>query len=97
MGRGGAIDVIPIFFQTVPDNDSAYDNLLDMRNRLGWDTNIPRHGPACKKEMYKLSDFSKDEKVRTIKDDKCASKIGTIIGGEGVFYSFKILNLLHMT
>ncbi|KAK7488391.1 hypothetical protein BaRGS_00020365, partial [Batillaria attramentaria] len=46
----------------VPENDSVYDNLMEMRERLGWVTKIPRHGPDCKKDMHKLSDIPLDEK-----------------------------------
>ena len=48
---------------TVPANDSVFDNLLEMRQRLGWVTKIPRHGPDCKKDMAKLSDKPLTEKV----------------------------------
>ena len=48
---------------TVPANDSVFDNLLEMRQRLGWVTDIPRHGPDCKKDMLKLSDKPLTEKV----------------------------------
>ena len=48
----------------VPANDSVYDNLMEMRQKLGWVTEIPRHGPDCKKDMEKLRDKPVSEKVR---------------------------------
>ena len=51
------------FVLAVPANDSVFDNLIEMRQRLGWVTDIPRHGPDCKKDMGKLSDKPLTEKV----------------------------------
>ncbi|XP_070181014.1 dynein axonemal heavy chain 6-like [Littorina saxatilis] len=54
----------------VPDNDSVFDNMVEMRQRLGWVTDIPRHGPDCKKDMFKLGDKPLNEKeALKAKDD----------------------------
>ncbi|KAL8598272.1 hypothetical protein ACOMHN_035222 [Nucella lapillus] len=56
---------------SVPANDNVYDNLLEMREKLGWVTDIPRHGPDCKKDMGKLSDkpLTEKEALKAKEDD----------------------------
>jgi hypothetical protein len=40
------------------------DNLLEMRQNLNWVTEIPRHGPDCRKDMEILRDKPLTEKVQ---------------------------------
>jgi hypothetical protein len=47
----------------VPENDKVVDNLLEMRQNLNWVTEIPRHGPDCRKDMEILKDQPLTEKV----------------------------------
>ncbi|RUS88167.1 hypothetical protein EGW08_004064, partial [Elysia chlorotica] len=46
----------------VPENTSAYDQVIAMREALGWVTEIPRHGPDTREKMEKLKDIPENEK-----------------------------------
>jgi hypothetical protein len=39
------------------------ENLIRLRERLGWKTEIPRHAMGCKAAMEKLKDIPDNEKV----------------------------------
>lgn len=41
---------------SVPETIDAYEKLIDMRKKLGWVVEIPRHGPDTRKMMDKLKD-----------------------------------------
>ncbi|XP_033736416.1 uncharacterized protein LOC117324605 [Pecten maximus] len=46
---------------TVPDNDNMVYNLLRLRERLGWESEIPRHAPGCKASMMILRNIPEEE------------------------------------
>ncbi|GFS25387.1 dynein heavy chain 1, axonemal [Elysia marginata] len=46
----------------VPENTCAFDQLVAMRQALGWVSEIPRHGPDTREKMEKLKDIPEDEK-----------------------------------
>ncbi|OWF46435.1 Dynein heavy chain 6, axonemal [Mizuhopecten yessoensis] len=46
---------------TVPDNDDILYNLIRLRERLGWDSEIPRHAPGCKASMMSLQNIPEEE------------------------------------
>ena len=46
-----------------PENDDAIYNLIKLRERLGWHTEIPDHAPGCKVAMENLKNIPDDEKV----------------------------------
>ena len=43
----------------VPENDDVLYNIEKLRSRLGWHTDLPRHGPDCRKAMENISDIPK--------------------------------------
>eukprot|EP00105_Crassostrea_gigas_P038198 XP_019922346.1 PREDICTED: dynein heavy chain 6, axonemal [Crassostrea gigas] len=55
---------------TVPENDNIMDNIIKLRERLGWKTEIPRHAMGCKDAMEKLKNLPDNEKERAkMKED----------------------------
>lgn len=56
---------------SVPENDKGVDNIVKMRDCLGWLTQLPRHGPGCKKVMETLKDkpLSEKEALKAKDDD----------------------------
>lgn len=55
---------------TVPENDNIMDNVIKLRERLGWKTEIPRHAMGCKDAMEKLKNLPDNEKERAkMKED----------------------------
>ena len=55
-----------IFLYIAPENDNFDEVLKQMRRRLGWVTELPRHGAGCKVEIEKLlesPDIEEDEEV----------------------------------
>ncbi|XP_074663059.1 dynein axonemal heavy chain 6-like [Tubulanus polymorphus] len=58
-----------IYDDTVPENDDPIWHLHEMRSRLGWKTELPRHGPNSRKLLDKLlkSIPSSEVKVEQIK------------------------------
>lgn len=51
----------------VPENDNIMDNIIKLRERLGWKTEIPRHAMGCKDAMEKLKDLPDNDKVGLVK------------------------------
>lgn len=51
------------FWFLVPENDNIMDNIIKLRERLGWKTEIPRHAMGCKDAMEKLKNLPDNEKV----------------------------------
>jgi len=50
----------------VPENDDVLFNLMRLRERLGWKTEIPKHAMGCKTTMYKLKDIPEEEGVAAV-------------------------------
>ena len=44
---------------SVPENDDVLFNIEKLRSHLGWHTNLPRHGPDCRKAMENISNIPK--------------------------------------
>ncbi|CAG5136730.1 unnamed protein product, partial [Candidula unifasciata] len=55
----------------VPENTNALEVLLEMRKKIGWVVDIPRHGPSSKEKMCKLKDIphTNKETENTKEDD----------------------------
>lgn len=47
----------------MPENDNIMFNILKLRERLGWKTEIPRHAMGCKAAMEKLKNMPDNDKV----------------------------------
>lgn len=47
------------FHIVVPENDDVMYNVEKLRSHLGWTTELPRHGPDCRKAMETISDIPK--------------------------------------
>ncbi|XP_069117336.1 dynein axonemal heavy chain 6-like isoform X3 [Argopecten irradians] len=45
----------------VPENDDMVHNLIRLRERLGWESEIPRHAPGCKASMMTLRNIPEEE------------------------------------
>ncbi|XP_064622088.1 dynein axonemal heavy chain 6-like isoform X2 [Lineus longissimus] len=43
-----------IYDDEAPENDDAIWHITEMRRKLNWKTELPRHGPACREQMRSL-------------------------------------------
>ncbi|KAJ8308269.1 hypothetical protein KUTeg_013143 [Tegillarca granosa] len=74
-----------LFSVLAPENTDVMDNIKQLREKLGWKTEIPRHGPGCKDAMEKLTNGTVNEKgclihVRGL----CEAASGSLTGvGQG--------------
>ncbi|XP_071080158.1 dynein axonemal heavy chain 6-like [Haliotis cracherodii] len=54
----------------VPENDSVVDKVIELRENLNWETELPRYGPECKKKLLEIMQKkSKDDDKVTKEDD----------------------------
>ena len=55
-----------MFLFPEPENENFIEVITEMRKKIGWKTEIPRHGPGCKTKMDTLQDkpdTDEDEEV----------------------------------